>query len=360
MIVLRVLITCVSNVNVPHYVVLCVLFLHPTEMSLHGLQDLPDEAVVCVCTHVFCRQCISEQLATGDDPCCPVPKCRKSLNTSLVFTLAALKSPESGDGSSSSSRESSSLLVKTLHEDQSTEFAGWKSSSKIDAVIDTLNALPVVSEVELKDEPVVETSKDVAGELKLDDTISPSVLDRQESPALAGPVADFLIKGEPDLVAKTEAESSSFGPVPTLLCHESATAPAVKAEPFEFGQDDAISKPGTALTRVSSSADIKPAGLQDAVSNHITTTATTTTTMTARRNVLTEKAIVFSQWTSMLDLLEAKLKESKFNYRRLDGTMSVLARDRAVSEFKTLPEVRPPYLKSSVCFTFSLAMSAMS
>jgi SNF2 family DNA or RNA helicase len=41
----------------------------------------------------------------------------------------------------------------------------------------------------------------------------------------------------------------------------------------------------------------------------------------------------------MLDLLEAKLKEAKFNYRRLDGTMSVLARDRAVSEFKTMPEV---------------------
>ncbi|XP_059623124.1 helicase-like transcription factor CHR28 [Cornus florida] len=52
-----------------------------------------------------------------------------------------------------------------------------------------------------------------------------------------------------------------------------------------------------------------------------------------------EKAIVFSQWTRMLDLLEACLKSSSIQYRRLDGTMSVMARDKAVKDFNTLPEV---------------------
>jgi len=52
-----------------------------------------------------------------------------------------------------------------------------------------------------------------------------------------------------------------------------------------------------------------------------------------------EKAIVFSQWTGMLDLLEACLKNSSIQYRRLDGTMSVTARDKAVKDFNTLPEV---------------------
>lgn len=52
-----------------------------------------------------------------------------------------------------------------------------------------------------------------------------------------------------------------------------------------------------------------------------------------------EKAIVFSQWTKMLDLLEASLKDSSIQYRRLDGTMSVFARDKAVKDFNTLPEV---------------------
>ncbi|XP_076887621.1 helicase-like transcription factor CHR28 [Bidens hawaiensis] len=52
-----------------------------------------------------------------------------------------------------------------------------------------------------------------------------------------------------------------------------------------------------------------------------------------------EKAIVFSQWTGMLDLLEVCLKDSSIGYRRLDGTMSVVARDKAVKDFNKLPEV---------------------
>lgn len=55
--------------------------------------------------------------------------------------------------------------------------------------------------------------------------------------------------------------------------------------------------------------------------------------------LLREKAIVFSQWTRMLDLFEDCLKSSSIQYRRLDGTMSVAARDKAVKDFKTLPEV---------------------
>ncbi|KAK1422654.1 hypothetical protein QVD17_17940 [Tagetes erecta] len=52
-----------------------------------------------------------------------------------------------------------------------------------------------------------------------------------------------------------------------------------------------------------------------------------------------EKAIVFSQWTGMLDLLEVCLKDSSIGYRRLDGTMSVVARHKALKDFKSLPEV---------------------
>ncbi|KAL8460394.1 hypothetical protein ACS0TY_032071 [Phlomoides rotata] len=57
------------------------------------------------------------------------------------------------------------------------------------------------------------------------------------------------------------------------------------------------------------------------------------------QNCVGEKAIVFSQWTGMLDLLEGFLKNSSLQYRRLDGTMPIAARDRAVKDFNTLPEV---------------------
>ncbi|CAN8245081.1 unnamed protein product [Cochlearia groenlandica] len=55
--------------------------------------------------------------------------------------------------------------------------------------------------------------------------------------------------------------------------------------------------------------------------------------------VVGEKAIVFSQWTKMLDLVEASLIRSNIQYRRLDGTMSVSARDKAVQDFNTIPEI---------------------
>lgn len=52
-----------------------------------------------------------------------------------------------------------------------------------------------------------------------------------------------------------------------------------------------------------------------------------------------EKVIVFSQWTSMLDLLEVPLKRGRYGYRRLDGTMTVPARERAIGDFEDRSDV---------------------
>lgn len=51
------------------------------------------------------------------------------------------------------------------------------------------------------------------------------------------------------------------------------------------------------------------------------------------------KAIIFSQWTRMLDLVEMSLNQYCIVHRRLDGSMSLASRDRAVKEFNTDPEV---------------------
>ncbi|GIM06399.1 hypothetical protein Vretimale_10704 [Volvox reticuliferus] len=52
-----------------------------------------------------------------------------------------------------------------------------------------------------------------------------------------------------------------------------------------------------------------------------------------------DKVIVFSQWTSMLDLLEIPIKKAKIHFRRLDGTMTVANRERAIQDFESKPEV---------------------
>ncbi|XP_010528780.1 PREDICTED: helicase-like transcription factor CHR28 [Tarenaya hassleriana] len=52
------------------------------------------------------------------------------------------------------------------------------------------------------------------------------------------------------------------------------------------------------------------------------------------------KTIIFSQWTGMLDLVEQSMIENDIEFRRLDGTMSLAARDRAVKDFNNDPDVK--------------------
>ena len=54
---------------------------------------------------------------------------------------------------------------------------------------------------------------------------------------------------------------------------------------------------------------------------------------------LPDKVLVFSQWTSMLDLIEVPLKRRKMKYRRLDGQMTLQQRETAISHFKTEADV---------------------
>jgi SNF2 family DNA or RNA helicase len=222
--------------------------------SYYCSQDAPEEPVVSICAHVFCRQCISEQMANGDDTTCRFPKCKRALNSSLLFTLAALKNPGVDGGSAGvvDGESHGSVEVEPV----------WDTSSKIDAVIGTLQALPKIS-------VLVEDGKIVKG-----------------------PKAEKFLKLE---ASETDEGDAVSAIIP--VASESAFVPVA-----------------------SESAMVSVASMEKVNS--------------------TEKAIVFSQWTSMLDLLETPLKQAGFCYRRLDGTMSVVARDRAVSDFNTLPEVR--------------------
>ncbi|KAI9357016.1 SNF2 family N-terminal domain-containing protein [Zopfochytrium polystomum] len=51
------------------------------------------------------------------------------------------------------------------------------------------------------------------------------------------------------------------------------------------------------------------------------------------------KSVIFSQWTSVLDLVETPLTEAGFQYHRLDGAMKRVDRASAMEQFKTDPKV---------------------
>jgi SNF2 family DNA or RNA helicase len=57
-----------------------------------------------------------------------------------------------------------------------------------------------------------------------------------------------------------------------------------------------------------------------------------------RKNDPTEKTLIFSQFTSLLDLVEVPLVQNRFRYQRYDGSMTMEARSDAVEAFMEDPE----------------------
>lgn len=57
-----------------------------------------------------------------------------------------------------------------------------------------------------------------------------------------------------------------------------------------------------------------------------------------QKNDPTEKTLIFSQFTSLLDLVEVPLLQNRFRYQRYDGSMTMDARADAVEAFMENPE----------------------
>ncbi|CAN0852864.1 Helicase-like transcription factor CHR28 [Linum grandiflorum] len=215
--------------TLPHEKRLSLLNCLEASLAICGLcNDPPEDAVVSVCGHVFCNQCILEHL-NGDDNQCPTPLCKTRLNASSVFSKSILES----------SRPDQSIVEFS----PSGAFAEVKSEVKTEVKVE-VNSRPEVG---------------------------------------------------------SQYDSSKIKAALSVL--ESLSKPKPECEPNSVSHHDTLP--------------------QDS----------------SRKVVGGEKAIVFSQWTRMLDLLEACLKTSSIQYRRLDGTMSVTAREKAVKDFNTLPEV---------------------
>jgi SNF2 family DNA or RNA helicase len=54
---------------------------------------------------------------------------------------------------------------------------------------------------------------------------------------------------------------------------------------------------------------------------------------------MSTKSVVFCSFTSMLDVIQARLEKEAIAYARLDGTMSALQREAAVTAFQTNPDI---------------------
>jgi SNF2 family DNA or RNA helicase len=251
--------------------------------------DIPEDPVVSVCDHIYCRQCVSGRVSMAGQGAaeaelafhCESPACGRVLGRHDTFSAEALD-PEAAAAAAAAAATADG--APALSSGGPAGRGEWQSSTKVDALMEVLR----------------------------------------------------------DLRRAGAAQAGDAGPAP---------APAVRSV--------SQSRLAEALSRGKGRAG-SPA------------------TPAARPPM--EKVIVFSQWTSMLDLVEAPLKKEKwvpaagahafpqpcakparaawalcpalpltpspslraccrFQFRRLDGTMTVASRQAAIRDFSTRPEV---------------------
>ena len=71
--------------------------------------------------------------------------------------------------------------------------------------------------------------------------------------------------------------------------------------------------------------------------------------LTAEGQAPETKTVVFSQWTSFLDLVEPHLKQNGIDFARIDGKMNSVKRDNSIHTFSTDPNCKVLLASLSVC-----------
>ena len=71
--------------------------------------------------------------------------------------------------------------------------------------------------------------------------------------------------------------------------------------------------------------------------------------LTASRRDPKSKVVIFSQWTSFLNIIQRQLTEAGMKYARIDGSMPVHVRDRAMTALESDPDTRILLASLSVC-----------
>jgi SNF2 family DNA or RNA helicase len=126
--------------------------------------------------------------------------------------------------------------------------------------------------------------------------------------------------------------------VPKEIRERAALAYAVRDESDDPGQMLAIMKP--VVESDDTSGDGKKADLNDDMDEKITTTAVDPRSPKVEallKSILEmkpdEKAVIFSQYTSFLDILEKALESENHTFTRIDGTMTAKKRNKAMEMF---------------------------
>ncbi|KAJ9533886.1 hypothetical protein QJQ45_026984 [Haematococcus lacustris] len=258
--------------------------------------DVAEDAVVGRCGHSYCRQCAAGQLeGAGPDDDFLCTTCSAVLRTPDVFGAAALQAASGAQGGAAAKAAKAAAAAK-----RTGKQAGRRASSRACVACLTCVTLPLfrvvcgvvsAAEGDSKAAAWVSSAK-VDCLLALLEEVRQRNAGQEVKPAGRAAAAPTNV-----LLGKQSKTSAQLKGVFKRL----PSAPAAK----EGGQGGGMSQGGRLL----------------------------------RDGRKPEKVIVFSQWTGMLDVLEIALRRAGHVFTRLDGGLSIAAREQAIAEFEGKAEV---------------------
>lgn len=255
--------------------------------------DVPEDPMVSICGHTFCRQCVTAAISSAgqgmgeEELAFLCPRCREALHKNKIFSSDALDD----GGRSTPVTNANALQEIEIDYDDDSDVAVEDESSNDEKKNARRGSPPGHSRSSSKIEALMKILKELRDGSDPDKNNSPSGEDSNGTSA-----------------TKTEGK------------------PVVR--------NVSMAKLHEAITRGSGSSSFgkssSPFGTNHS-SGHMD--------QRSHRLPHMEKVIVFSQWTSMLDLIETALTRENFLFRRLDGTQSLNARRTSIKDFTRLPEV---------------------
>ena len=133
------------------------------------------------------------------------------------------------------------------------------------------------------------------------------------------------------LLEALDEQESQFCPVCQTEFSEDASSFRTNSHPSKSDQEVVSTTPREVLTSSLDQRVFKPSTKVKALVSHLQELFASSTT---------EKCIVFSQWTTFLDLLEIALSKEKIRFCRFDGKLNPSRKQKAVDSFEKSRRMR--------------------
>lgn len=293
-------------------------------------------AIFVPCGHDTCQECFAKIAdtaarngegggAAGNAKC---PNCRGEINSKKITDFESFKKVHMPD---QLTEEEQAELQKMQEEfeDAQTESGDGETDSEDEDDKDEVNSNGDLDDFVVADDMEdSETASEAGEEVKAED---------DDDNCHDAPTSDEVAKkGKSKGKGKEKGEQAKTGRK-TNKANKSNKAKGKKKEK----QKKTKGKPTQTLAELKKMATRSAAGRKAYIkklNEDWVTSAKIEKTMERLKEIMEnpqgEKVLIFSQWTSLLDLLECPISREKWGYRRYDGSMNAGMRADAVDDFR--------------------------